>query len=493
MENSIYNLKPERVFKYFDDICKIPHGSGNLDGIVTYLVDFAKNHDLHYKVDDTKNVIIYKDSKNKLVLEPILLQAHIDMVCVHSQNVDIDMKKTPIETYIEGNELRAKNTSLGADDGIGVAIILALLDENDMNFPPIEALFTSDEETGMYGAIGVDGNLFKAKKLINIDSEDEGELTVSCAGGSHCESVIPIERVDEKRFKSIASNYKLYCIKIEGLLGGHSGMEIHKGRANAIVESAYILRRLQDGNIDFYLVSISGGKFENVICPEAKTLIYVNNDSESRFNELIIELENELKSEYSLTDKDIKVNVKTVSDASSQTLDLPLTKSSQATLTYVIQALPQGLIEISQEFVNLPWTSLNLGVIDTKKDKVLLTTLIRSNVDIKRHKLVSKYKSIIESAKGVLEVTGEYPAWQYDKNSKLMKDMLDVYKDLYNKDMKVVATHGGLECGLFAEKIKGLEAVSIGPTLKGVHSINETLYIDTVEKVYDFLLKYLTK
>ena len=492
MESSIKNLKPDKVFQYFSDICKIPHGSGNLDGIVNYLVDFAKSHNLKYIVDDEKNVVIYKDAKDNTHTEPIILQAHIDMVCVHSQNVDIDMTKTPLDIYVDDNKLRARDTSLGADDGIGVAIILSLLDENEYSFPPIEALFTSDEETGMNGAIGIEGKLFKSKRLINIDSEDEGELTVSCAGGSHCESEIPVVRVSDKNVVSdITSKYSLYSIKVSGLLGGHSGMEIHKGRANAIIELAYILGRLQDENIDFYLVSIGGGKFENVICPECKCLVYVKGDK-NVLNDLIHNINEELKIDYKLTDKNIEVSL-SVEDKSSVEDFGPITKESSTSLINAVLSLPQGLVEVSQEFINLPWTSLNLGKIETKLDKVILITLIRSNIDIKKQKLIKKYKTIIENAGGILNVTSEYPAWQYNKESKLMNDMLETYKSLFGKDMKVVATHGGLECGLFMEKIKGLEAVSIGPTLTGVHSIDETLYIDTVKKVYDFLINYLTK
>ena len=503
------NLEPKNVFKYFLDICKIPHGSGNLDGIVSYLISFAKDRNLEYIVDDTKNVIIKKNGSGESVnnrrgelCESVILQAHIDMVCVKTATSTKDMSKEGLDVYTDGNYLRAKDTSLGGDDGIGVAIILAMLDDSDVKVP-IEALFTADEETGMYGAIGVDGNIFKGKKLINIDSEEEGELTVSCAGGSHLDSSIPITRMVDFREPSFVN----YTLKVTGLLGGHSGMEIHKGRANAIIEIAYILKEMSDEGIDYNLLSIEGGRFENVICPEAKCEICVNTEDEDKFKTLISKLETELKKGYILTDKDIKIelsNFAGVSTTSPQNVGgeqfgglfstaSPLDKESTKRVNDTLIAIPQGLLEVSQEFINLPWTSVNLGVIKTEEDKITLTSLARSNEDLKKNRVIKKYKTIFKSVGGKCEVRGEYPAWQYKKDSKLKEDLLSTYRELYGRDMKVVATHGGLECGLLLDKMKGLEAVSIGPTMKGVHSADETLYIDTVGKVYDFLLKYLEK
>ena len=499
MENSINNLEPKKVFKYFSDICKIPHGSGNLDGIVNYLVDFAKNHNLKYTVDNVKNVIIYskddqthsgEQSRRGELCEPVILQAHTDMVCVKTPSSTIDMSKDSLDIYVDGDYLRARDTSLGADDGIGVAIILAILDDDDNTYPPIEALFTSDEETGMYGAIGVDGKLFKSKRLINIDSENENELTVSCAGGSHCISELKVERlkVDYKK-------YLPYEVLVAGGLGGHSGMEIHKGRANAICEMAHVLKCLEDEGVDFCLLSISAGKFINVICPEAECKLFINLDDEVKFKNLISKLNSELKSEYSLCDPNIELSCTgEFNEPKNYTGEFnePLTKDSASRIIDTLLSLPQGLIEISQEFINLPWTSLNLGVIDTKADKITLATLVRSNDDIKRNKLVKKYETIIKNANGSMKVEGSYPAWRYNKDSKLKSSMIEAYKDVLGKDVEVVATHGGLECGLLMERIKDLEAVSIGPTLYSVHSTDEKLLISSVKNVYNFLKKYLS-
>ena len=542
MESNIEKLEPRKVFKYFSDICAIPHGSGNLDGIVNYLVDFAKSHNLKYIVDDVKNVIIYKDSCSG---EPVILQAHMDMVCVKTPSSTKDMTKDPLDIYIDGEYLKARDTSLGADDGIGVAIILAILDDNENEYPPIEALFTSDEETGMYGAIGVGGKLFKSKRLINIDSEDENELTVSCAGGSHCISELPIDRLNIETIGANANivgddilssrvgastaspqydinnkNYILHKIVISGGLGGHSGMEIHKGRANAICEMAYVLKQLQDENVDFYLSSITGGKFINVICPEATCNLYVSSNDEEKFNTIILKLEAELKLEYSLCDPNIKVicsgecrnrsgECQTRSGECLQSpncmgelcepencrgeLGEPMSKESTSKVINTLFSLPQGLIEVSQEFINLPWTSLNLGVIETKKDKIVLATLVRSNDDLKKNKLVKKYETIIKSAGGSFRDEGSYPAWRYNKDSKLKSSMIETYKELFGKDINVVATHGGLECGLLMERIPGLEAVSIGPTMYGVHSTDEKLKIDSVGRLYGFLVEFLKK
>jgi len=488
-KNDIKNLKPEKVFKFFLDICDIPHGSGNLDGIVNYLVNFAKERQLRYITDDAKNVIMYKDGTSSSAtnhkgenFEPVILQAHTDMVAVKTIDSKKDLTKDAIEPYVDGNFLKARDTSLGADDGIGVALILAILDDNTGSYPPIEALFTSEEETGMNGAIAIDGKLFNGKKLVNIDSENEEELTVSCCGGSHLESTFPICR--EER-----SNQAIYSVKISNLLGGHSGMEIHKGRANAITEIAYTLKEMLDNNIDFSLIKVEGGQFENVICQETISDICVNLNDEEKFLSIIKRINDDLKVEYRLSDKDISLSA--VKKEGSDTM--PFTKESTKKLIDTIFKLPQGLIEISQEFANLPWTSLNHGVIHTEDKEVNLVTFVRSNDDIKRIKLVKKCRSIIEDGGGELKVSGEYPAWQYKKDSKLKDDMVHLYKELNGKDMKVIATHGGLECGLLMEKIPGLEAVSIGPTIENVHSVDERLHIDSVEKTYGFLKTFLQR
>lgn len=510
---SIENLEPKKVFKYFSDICKIPHGSGNLEGIVNYLVEFAKERNLEYVTDDAKNVIIYSRGRHSVVpsrgehSEPVILQAHTDMVCVKDSNSNKDLSKDPLDIYIDGNYLKAKGTSLGADDGIGVAIILSILDDANDKFPPIEALFTSDEENGMNGALAIDGKLFKGKKLINLDSETEGELTVSCAGGTQYLSEIPITREDLACSRGRHSvvpckgehcepDYKNYLIKISGLLGGHSGMEIHKGRANAIIELAYVLKSIEENKIDFYLVSIEAGKFDNVICPEATCEVIVSANDENKFKNLISKLDADLKLEYQLTDKNITLTAKAVGDdilsshIGADTIR-PLNKESTSKLIDILVTIPQGLIEISQEFINIPWTSLNLGVIKTEEDKIVLSGLIRSNNDFRRTKLVKKFETIIINAGGKFFDKGHYPAWEYNKNSKLKEDILKAYKDSFGKEMTVVATHGGLESGLFIEKIKGLEVVSMGPTMEGVHSVDEKLQIDTVGKLYDFLIKFL--
>jgi dipeptidase D len=522
LESIINNLEPKKIFKYFTDICAIPHGSGNLDGIVKYLVDFAKSHNLKYIVDDAKNVIIYKSVSDEScdceatsvgadtirphcrgeLCEPVILQAHIDMVCVKDSTSTKDLSKDPLDIYIDGNYLRAKGTSLGADDGIGVAIILAVLDDKENKFPPIEALFTSDEENGMNGALAIDGKLFKGKKLINLDSETEGELTVSCAGGTQYLAEIPITRrgehceAENRRGEHCEPAYKNYELRINGLLGGHSGMEIHKGRANAIIELAYVLKSMEEDKIDFYLVSIEAGKFDNVICPEAVCEVAVSSNDENKFKNLISELDGDLKSEYQLTDKNITLTTKLVGDdilsshVGASTAS-PLDHNSTQKIIDILVTIPQGLIEISQEFINIPWTSLNLGVIKTEEDKIVLSGLIRSNNEFRRTKLVKKFETIIINAGGKFFDKGHYPAWEYNKNSKLKEDILKAYKDSFGKDMTVVATHGGLESGLFIEKIKGLEVVSMGPTMEGVHSIDEKLQIDTVGKLYDFLVKFL--
>lgn len=472
------NIEPIKVFKYFEEISMIPHGSGNLSMIISYLVDFAKKRNLEYLVDDANNVIIKKKGNDKK--DTIILQGHSDMVCVKSEDSIKDLTKDHIDIFVDGEWLKADKTSLGGDDGIAVAMILAILDDDNKDYPNIEALITADEETGLYGAMGLDGSKLSGKKLINIDSEEEGVFTVSCAGGVHLES-----NVKGKKENVEGTSYEL---RIHNLLGGHSGVDIHKNHANANIEMARCIYDMINNGFDIRLIDINGGNFDNVICQDSVCNIILINKNDNDFLNYIKKLDNILKNEYISSDSKITLDVKNFDRDGKNNAFI---KEDTKKIINLIYSLPNGLIEMSQDFENLPQTSLNLGVLKTVDDTIMFEQLIRSSIDSRKEYVKNIVKNIVNIYGGECKVKGAYPAWQYNINSALREKLVVVYKKMYGEEPKVEATHGGLECGLFMDKIKGLDAISIGPTLKDVHSINEKLEIKSVEKVYNFLKEVL--
>lgn len=471
------NIEPKKVFEFFEEISMIPHGSGNLTKIVSYLVDFAKKRNLEYYVDDVNNVIIKKKGNDKKDI--IILQGHSDMVCVKTEDSNKDLSKDHIDIFVDGEWLKADKTSLGGDDGIAVAMILAILDEDNKDYPNIEALITSDEETGMNGAIGLDGSKLAGRKLINIDSEDEGVFTVSCAGGTHLESI-----VKGKKENVNGTGYKL---RLHNLLGGHSGMSIHKNHANANIEMARCINDILNIGFDVRLVDINGGMFDNVICDDTVCNIILVDKKDDEFVKSVKELNEILKNEYSSSDINITLDVEKNNNSNA------FTKEDTKNIISLIFSLPNGLIEMSQDFKDLPQTSLNMGVLKTENDNIKIIQLVRSSIDSRKEYINNKIKNIVSLHGGECKIKGSYPAWQYNKNSTLQSRLVDTYREMYKKDPKVEATHGGLECGLFMDKIKGLDAISIGPTVKDVHSVNEKLEIKSVERVYNYLREVLLK
>lgn len=469
------NIEPKKVFEYFEEISMIPHGSGNLTKIVSYLVAFAKKRNLEYYVDDVNNVIIKKKGNGEK--DTIILQGHSDMVCVKTEDSKKDLSKDHIDIFVDGEWIKADKTSLGGDDGIAVAMILAILDEDNKDYPNIEALITSDEEIGMNGAIGLDGSKLNGRKLINMDSEVEGVFTVSCAGGTHIESI-----VKGKKENVNGIGYKL---RLHNLLGGHSGISIHKNHANANIEMARCINDILKKGFDVRLVDINGGMFDNVICDDTVCNIILIDKEADGFVKYVKELNEILKNEYANTDINITLDVEKNNNTNA------FMKEDTKNIISLIFSLPNGLIEMSQDFKDLPQTSLNMGVLKTENDTIKIIQLVRSSIDSRKKYINNKIINIVSLHGGKSEIKGSYPAWQYNKNSILQSKLIDIYKKMYNKDPKVEATHGGLECGLFMDKIKGLDAISIGTTVKDVHSVNEKLEIKSVERVYNYIREVL--
>ncbi|MEG0291319.1 MAG: aminoacyl-histidine dipeptidase [Anaerovoracaceae bacterium] len=473
------NLEPKAVLGYFEDICAIPHGSRNEKQLSDYLVKFATELGLEHYQDEAYNVIIIKEAtKGYESAEPIILQGHIDMVCEKESGVDFDFTKDGLKLKLDGDILTADGTTLGGDNGIAVAMEMAVLASDDLAHPRIEAVFTTDEETGLFGAESIDVSMLKGKKFINIDSEDEGIFTVSCAGGVTAISTIPVTRQN-----STGNSIK---IKVAGLIGGHSGMEIHKERANASILMGRILYTLSD-EIDFNLVSLEGGSADNVITKESVSEIIVSKDNLAKAIDIIDALAKTIKHEFRVSDGNI--NIQAVS-GDEINVDAVTVKDTAALAAFLLN-YPQGVQNMSIEIDGLVETSINLGIAKLTDDSLSLTSAIRSAVDSRTSYIAQKVSAMTKAFGGTIVLDGAYPGWEYMKDSSLRDLMIKVFEKQYGKPPVIEAIHAGLECGMFAQKIKDLDCISIGPDLRDVHTPDESMDIASVKRVWEFLVEVL--
>ena len=445
------NLQPEKVFYYFEKLCSVPHGSGNTKQISDLCVGFAKELGLKYRQEACNNVIIWKNgSCGYENAAPIILQGHIDMVCAKTEDCTKDMTRDGLDIRTDGEWVWADKTSLGGDNGIAVAMILAILSDETLPHPPIEAVFTVDEEVGMDGAFALDCSDLKGKKLLNLDSEEEGVFTVSCAGGVRLDCALELKQ-------ERADGMTGYRVTISGLKGGHSGMNINQGRGNANCLMARTLYSAMERCPSLRVHELTGGEFDNVICLRNDALVALSAADAPAFEEFIKEFDATLKNEYA------------------------------------VLALPQGVQEMSADFPGLVQTSLNLGVMRTDEHGVKCSFSVRSCIASQKDMLIQRVKAIVEFGGGTVGERSNYPGWQYDRDSALRKEIEAVYRDLTGHDGKIEATHGGLECGLFIEKIPGLDALSMGPELHDVHSVNERLNVASTERVYKLVCEVLRR
>ena len=466
--------KENRLFYFFEKITQIPRGSGNLEGIRKYLCQFAKENALEYVTDKAGNVIIKKPaSQGREQEDTLILQGHMDMVAAVAPGCQKDMKTEAPEIFVDGDLIGAKGTTLGGDDGIALAMVLALLEDKELSAPALEALFTADEETGMYGAAGLDASLLKGRHLINIDSEDEGIFIAGCAGGARADCSVPLKKAE-------ASDLSFLEFTIEGLKGGHSGQMINLGRANANMLAGRLLNELDEvleGRC--YFVSAKGGSADNAIASLCVLKVSVPSGLKEKALDTAKTLEGIIRNEYEIPDPDIKISVKIDEECRE------LYKAGDA--AHFLMSLPNGVISMSDGVPGLPGTSLNLGVLRFENGILSACFSVRSETDSRKEDLLKKLKCITELAGGKISVAGVYPGWKFEQVSPLRKHMTDVYKDMYKKEAKVEAIHAGLECGLLCSKIKGLDAVSIGPDMRNVHTPDERLSISSSERVYEFL------
>ncbi|MBR5452033.1 MAG: aminoacyl-histidine dipeptidase [Clostridia bacterium] len=473
------NLSPKSVFYHFEKLCEIPHGSGNEKGVSDYCVDFAIKNGLWFNRDEANNVIIFKKgTKGYEDHEPVIIQGHLDMVCAVRAGVDIDMEKEPLKLKIYGDKLGAEDTSLGGDDGIAVAYALALLESDDIPHPPLEILLTTDEEVGMNGAAVVDLSTLKGKKLINVDSEEEGIFTVGCAGGLRVYSTLPVTR--EK------CDGKYYKIVFDRLLGGHSGVEINRGRANSNVEAGKLLKLLSDA-ADLRILSLEGGDKDNVITPYTKAEILVKNADETALFDAFENYKRDFSDRFSGVEKNAKITLEEI----EKTDLLPLDKASTDALINILFEAPFGVQKMNPFIEGLVQTSLNLGVLKLEESFCRIDHSVRSSVTAERDELGEKIKGICEKWGAESSFHNPYPAWEYREKSPLRDTMAKVWKEMTGNDPVVCTIHAGLECGLLGEKIDGLDAVSIGPDMSGIHSPEERLDIASVGRIWEFLKKTL--
>lgn len=485
--NSLFAGKePANVLHFFEEICGIPHGSGNTKAISDYLVNFANERGLKVRQDKLNNVVIRKDAAPGYeAAEPLLLEGHMDMVCEKNPGVTLDMAKEAIHLMLDadGETIHADGTTLGADDGIGVAIMLGLLDEKDLPAPALECVFTVDEETGMDGAQGIDVSDLKAHRMLNLDSEDEGVFTAGCAGGSHVDVLFQSDKYfDRKEKRGYVAE-----VSVRGCRGGHSGEMIQEGRAHANQVLGRLLLRVL-GLAEFNLVKITGGTKDNAITREAAAeLVLPDEIDRGAVNRLVTELDAAVKKEYELTDPDITVGILWKETRSA----LAMKKKVSANVARFLATAPYGVQEYSAAVKGQPQTSLNMGVLRTTDRGVEMSFLIRSSINTQRDMLTERVVSIAETLKATAQVASSYPAWEFVQNSAFRDTMCRVYKEQTGRDPQIAIIHGGVECGLFAGKIPDLDAVSIGPDTHDIHTPNEHIGIGTIGRTYDFVKELL--
>ena len=473
------NLEPKKVFEFFEDITQLPHGSYNEKAVSDYCVKFAKDRGLEVIQDDLYDVIIkcpatpgYED------VEGVILQGHLDMVCEKSEDSTIDFEKDGLELEIKGDVVTAKGTTLGGDDGIAIAYALAVMDSKDIPHPYIEAVFTVSEETGMEGASHIDLSGLKNRRLINIDNEDEGVILTSCAGGGRSDCSLDVKRESKTGLS--------FEVTLKGFTGGHSGMQIINGGANANI----MMGRLADAAyraIGASLVTMNGGSKDNAIPRSASAEFIVAEDKAEEFKSVVEAISGDIEAEFEMQDPDATM---TIVENGVKTAEV-LTEESFKKAIALLFALPNGVQAMSADVEGLVETSLNLGVMKITEDKVRYRYAVRSSKNTAKEFLFRKLEAITESFGGTYEVSGKYPAWEFRKDSKLRDDMVRVYKEMFGKEPKVEAIHAGVECGLISDKLDNIDAISFGPQMSGVHTTEEELSISSTKRTWDYLLAVL--
>jgi dipeptidase D len=482
MNEALNQLKPEKLWHYFGEVLKIPRPSKKEEKIIEYLKSFGEKHRLETIQDETGNILIRKPGTKGLEDAPsVCLQGHVDMVCEKDADVEHDFDKDPIQVKIEDGWLKAKGTTLGADNGIAVATMLALLEANDISHGPIECLFTIDEETGLTGAFGLDPNLLKSRILLNLDSEDDGEFFIGCAGGKDTVIELPIITEDAP------SGHKTLSMKVSGLQGGHSGDDIHRNRGNA---NKILNRFLWEANRKFgaRVCSFEGGNLRNAIAREATAIFLIPENNINSLKAFVEEYINELRFEFRVSEPDLKIEIEET-EAQARVL----ARKTQDQILDSIYACPHGVIAWSQDIPNFVETSTNLASVKMVNGKFRIATSQRSSIESAKNDICNMVAAVFKMTGASITHSDGYPGWAPNPNSKVLELCVESWEDLFGNKPVVRAIHAGLECGLIGDKYPGMDMISYGPTMRGVHSPTERLEISTVDKFWVFTLDLLRK
>ncbi|WP_280748824.1 aminoacyl-histidine dipeptidase [Parabacteroides sp. PF5-9] len=477
----ITDLKPKMVWNYFHEVTQVPRPSKKEGKIIQYLEAFAQKHHIAIKKDEVGNILMTKPATPGMEDRPtVILQSHMDMVCEKNSDKKFDFDNDPIETVVDGDWLRANGTTLGADNGIGMAAELALLASNDIEHGPIECLFTVDEETGLTGAKALQEGFMTGDILLNLDSEDEGELFIGCAGGKDTQAVFHYKP------EAVPSDMLYFRIDIKGLNGGHSGGEIHKGLGNAnkiLVRFLFLLKK----NYAFALCEIDGGNLRNAIAREAYAVIGIKSSDKEAVRVLLNTFTADVENELKHADPNVRITMESADKPAQQVDEITTEK-----LIYAMHACLHGVIAMSHDLEGLVETSTNLASVKMKEgNAIVVGTSQRSSIESSKIAIANTVASVFLLAGADVSHGDGYPGWSPNPDSKILKVAADAYKRLFNKEPKIMAIHAGLECGLFLEKHPHLDMISFGPTLRDVHSPSERIQIDTVDLWWRHLIETL--
>lgn len=481
MDKILEGLNPQRVFHFFEEISAIPRETGNCGKISDYLCDFAKSHNLKYYRDDSLNVVIYKDSnREKQNCESVILQGHMDMVCEKSFDYEAkhDFSKDGLKLSILDDYVFAKGTTLGADDGIAVAMILAVLEDNELKTPSIEALFTVDEENGMKGALSFDYSKLKGKKLINLDHEVEGEILTCCAGGRRVKCRFPVEYTVKSGIG--------YNIIVCGLNGGHSGVEIDKGRGNANLILGRVLHSITK-NMSFDIKYIGGGLTDSAIPREAKAEIIIDPKDVDTLETVIEKYSRIICNEFEGVEDNMMIYCENKGEEEAKVLELKFKKQ----IGFLLNTVPDGIIKMSRKNEGLVRTSLNSGIMKLSDDYFTLIINMRSLAESEKEALSDKVQYLIETIGGEYCIETDYPAWEYCEESQLRDVTFDIFQQKFSHNPKLKGFHAGLECGVFFSRIPDVDIIAIGPDIFNIHTPKEKISISSVERTYEFVLAIL--
>ena len=471
-------LEPQGVFRFFEELCAIPHGSRNCQAASDWCVAFARERGLEHYQDEAGNVILIQEATPGYeAAEPVILQGHLDMVCEKEPGCPKDLEREGLDLEVDGDFVTARGTTLGGDDGIAVAMALALLDARDIPHPRLEVVLTVDEEVGMLGAAALDVSPLRGRTLINLDSEEEGVFTVSCAGGNRTECVLPVVR---EPFAGAR-----LTVTLGGLTGGHSGTEIHRGRANANVLLGRCLR-VVSARTELRLGEAAGGSKDNAIPTESRAQIVVSDEAAAWA--AIGELEADLRREHRTTDPELFLRAEP-----SRWEGNPMDRTGTERAVCLLTCLPNGMQAMSGDIPGLVQTSLNLGILTTGAEELRACFSVRSSLGSQKEALKDRLTCLTQALGGRAQYSGDYPAWEYKEDSPLWDRMVQVFREQYGRAPKVEAIHAGVECGLLAGKIPGLDCVSIGPDLLEIHTPRERMSISSVQRVWAFLLEVLKR